>query len=153
MGTVVCAAWGEGPVQGKIYSGPQYIEEGFPLIDKFLTCTVKRSNATGSDPEVDPDNALDDEVEGDGTVDDGAGDGGDDRAEDTKDDDEKEEGLEVVPISANHQGEEMDVRRLGAKSALRDDSQGLIIPAVMLVVLMIFFLSLRSRKKESGKMN
>ena len=152
MGTIVCTAWGKGPVQGKIYSGPHYIEEGFPLIDKFLTCTVKRSGASELDVEVDPDNAVDDDGEGDGAVDDGAGDGGDDRAEDSKDEDEEEE-LEVVPISANRQGTKMDLRRLGAKSALRNDSQGLIIPAVMLVVLVLFFLSLRSRKKESGKMN
>ena len=34
--------WGKGPVQGKIHSGRSYIEENFPLIDKFLSCTVKR---------------------------------------------------------------------------------------------------------------
>ena len=39
-------AWGKGPVQGKIYNGPQYIEEGFPLIDKFLGCTVERRDGS-----------------------------------------------------------------------------------------------------------
>jgi len=38
--------WGEGPVQGKIHSHPEYIEEGFPLTDKFLQCTVKRSGTS-----------------------------------------------------------------------------------------------------------
>jgi cyclophilin family peptidyl-prolyl cis-trans isomerase len=34
--------WGEGPVQGKIFSGRSYIEDNFPLTDKFSTCTVER---------------------------------------------------------------------------------------------------------------
>ncbi|KAL7566453.1 hypothetical protein ACA910_000931 [Epithemia clementina (nom. ined.)] len=34
--------WGKGPVQGKIYDGPQYINDNFPLIDKFKSCSVKR---------------------------------------------------------------------------------------------------------------
>ena len=34
--------WGKGPVQGKIHSGRSYIEDNFPLTDKFLTCSVKR---------------------------------------------------------------------------------------------------------------
>lgn len=37
--------WGEGPVQGKIYSGRSYIEENFPLTAKFLTCTVERGGS------------------------------------------------------------------------------------------------------------
>ena len=27
---------------GKIHSGPRYIEENFPLLDSFKTCTVER---------------------------------------------------------------------------------------------------------------
>jgi hypothetical protein len=34
--------WGEGPIQGKIHNGPQYIEDNFPKTDKFLTCSVGR---------------------------------------------------------------------------------------------------------------
>jgi cyclophilin family peptidyl-prolyl cis-trans isomerase len=34
--------WGKGPVQGKIHSGPEYIEENFPLTDKFDVCRVER---------------------------------------------------------------------------------------------------------------
>jgi cyclophilin family peptidyl-prolyl cis-trans isomerase len=34
--------WGEGPVQGRIHNGPQYIENNFPLTDKFDTCQVER---------------------------------------------------------------------------------------------------------------
>jgi peptidyl-prolyl cis-trans isomerase A (cyclophilin A) len=30
------------PEQGHIYEGPEYIEENFPLTDKFETCTVER---------------------------------------------------------------------------------------------------------------
>lgn len=36
--------WGEGPVQGKIYGGPGYIEENFPRTDKFIHCKVERLN-------------------------------------------------------------------------------------------------------------
>jgi len=38
--------WGQGPIQGKIHGHPEYIEEGFPLTDKFLKCTVKRSGTS-----------------------------------------------------------------------------------------------------------
>jgi hypothetical protein len=34
--------WGEGPVQGRIHNGPQYIENNFPLTDKFEICQVER---------------------------------------------------------------------------------------------------------------
>ena len=34
--------WGEGPDQAKIRSGRSYMEENFPLTDKFVTCKVKR---------------------------------------------------------------------------------------------------------------
>mmetsp|Transcript_24472 Transcript_24472/g.41905 ORF Transcript_24472/g.41905 Transcript_24472/m.41905 type:complete len:295 (+) Transcript_24472:160-1044(+) len=35
--------WGKGPQQGPIRNrGPSYIEESFPLLDKFETCTVER---------------------------------------------------------------------------------------------------------------
>ena len=36
--------WGKGPVQGKIHGHPEYIEENFPLIDKFVHCKVERLN-------------------------------------------------------------------------------------------------------------
>jgi peptidyl-prolyl cis-trans isomerase A (cyclophilin A) len=45
--------WGKGPVQGKIHSGRAYIEEGFPLTDKFLTCTVERRGNGEEDVEED----------------------------------------------------------------------------------------------------
>eukprot|EP00533_Pseudo-nitzschia_delicatissima_P012870 CAMPEP_0197264016 /NCGR_PEP_ID=MMETSP1432-20130617/1541_1 /TAXON_ID=44447 /ORGANISM="Pseudo-nitzschia delicatissima, Strain UNC1205" /LENGTH=300 /DNA_ID=CAMNT_0042728609 /DNA_START=57 /DNA_END=959 /DNA_ORIENTATION=- len=150
--------WGKGPVQGKIYNGPQYIEENFPLIDKFSTCTVKRSGALEAKEEVDPDH-VDDDIEGgdgdgDGDGDDGSGDEGNAEAEESEADDEAEEELEVVAVAANQKEAKVELRRLGAKSALRDaDSHGLVVPAVMFVVLIIFFLSLRGRKKETGKMN
>jgi cyclophilin family peptidyl-prolyl cis-trans isomerase len=34
--------WGKGPQQGPIHQGSGYIEENFPKLDKFHTCTVKR---------------------------------------------------------------------------------------------------------------
>lgn len=34
--------FGKGPAQGKIHSGRRYIEENFPLLDSFKTCTVQR---------------------------------------------------------------------------------------------------------------
>jgi len=34
--------FGKGPAQGKIHSGRRYIEENFPLLDHFKTCTVER---------------------------------------------------------------------------------------------------------------
>jgi cyclophilin family peptidyl-prolyl cis-trans isomerase len=44
--------WGKGPVQGKIYNGPEYINENFPLIDSFEKCTVQRiQKNAGSDKE------------------------------------------------------------------------------------------------------
>ena len=36
--------WGKGPVQGKIHGHPEYIEENFPKIDKFVHCKVERLN-------------------------------------------------------------------------------------------------------------
>lgn len=35
--------WGAGPVQGKIHAGRSYIDENFPLTDKFVICSVERS--------------------------------------------------------------------------------------------------------------
>ena len=35
--------WGKGPEQGLIYDGPSYINDNFPLTDKFTKCIVKRS--------------------------------------------------------------------------------------------------------------
>jgi cyclophilin family peptidyl-prolyl cis-trans isomerase len=34
--------WGKGPVQGKIHGHPEYIENEFPLTDKFVKCHVER---------------------------------------------------------------------------------------------------------------
>lgn len=34
----------EQPKQGRIHGGSKYIEDNFPNLDKFETCTVKRSN-------------------------------------------------------------------------------------------------------------
>jgi cyclophilin family peptidyl-prolyl cis-trans isomerase len=34
--------WGAGPVQGKIHGGREYIDQEFPKIDSFTTCSVQR---------------------------------------------------------------------------------------------------------------
>lgn len=39
--------WGKGPVQGKVHSGRSYIDENFPRIDHFETCTVERNTSNG----------------------------------------------------------------------------------------------------------
>lgn len=36
--------WGKGPIQGKIHGHPEYIEDNFPLTDKFVHCKVERLN-------------------------------------------------------------------------------------------------------------
>jgi hypothetical protein len=57
-------AWGKGPTQGKIHGHPEYIDEGFPLTDKFLLCTVKRTTTSGTvtdDEENDNADATDEE--------------------------------------------------------------------------------------------
>jgi peptidyl-prolyl cis-trans isomerase A (cyclophilin A) len=42
--------WGEGPQQGPIRNqGAKYIEEGFPLLDKFNKCNVLRTGASTHD--------------------------------------------------------------------------------------------------------
>jgi hypothetical protein len=38
--------WGNGPVQGKIHGHPEYIDNDFPLTDKFLECHVERLGGT-----------------------------------------------------------------------------------------------------------
>jgi hypothetical protein len=41
--------WGEGPAQQKIYNGPSYIGDNFPLTDKFLKCRTERLNTIDDD--------------------------------------------------------------------------------------------------------
>lgn len=46
--------WGNGPEQGPIRNkGESYITENFPLLDKFLTCTVQRLDESSSSEEED----------------------------------------------------------------------------------------------------
>ena len=56
--------WGKGPVQQKIHDGPAYIEENFPLTDRFTTCHVQRlKTAAERDAELsDPSDDTTDEV-------------------------------------------------------------------------------------------
>jgi hypothetical protein len=41
--------WGKGPNQGKIHSGPSYIEDNFPKTDKFIKCRTERLNTVDDD--------------------------------------------------------------------------------------------------------
>jgi len=43
--------WGKGPVQGKIHSGEAYINDNFPLTDRFTTCRVERFGPNGEKSE------------------------------------------------------------------------------------------------------
>lgn len=63
--------WGKGPVQGKIHNGPQYIEENFPLIDRFTTCSVERLKPGAHNKPVAENKAAEANIEGksNGTVD------------------------------------------------------------------------------------
>ena len=45
--------WGKGPQQGPIRNqGSKYIEENFPMLDKFEICTVKRVASTTQQNDV-----------------------------------------------------------------------------------------------------
>ena len=41
--------WGQGPAQGKIYSGRSYIENNFPKTDSFIRCRTERLNTANDD--------------------------------------------------------------------------------------------------------
>jgi peptidyl-prolyl cis-trans isomerase A (cyclophilin A) len=109
--------WGKGPVQGKIYNGPKYIEEGFPLIDKFLKCKVTRLNGSstvgrelqgnvGDDEESpsgdSPEEGGESPDEGGESPDEGGDAGGDEDGDENGDRDSKDDGDE------NEDGDESD---------------------------------------------
>lgn len=139
--------WGKGPVQGKIHSGPQYIEENFPLIDKFLECTVERSESGSGDADVgenigakrpnsDDENAnaksnLNQKTEVPSS-----------RADDGDDDHDNF----LVPESK---------RKLIRMGNQNDDVsyRSLAIPCVLVSLLLLLLVSIRGRNKVSAKMN
>lgn len=169
--------WGKGPVQGKIYSGPEYIEEGFPLIDNFLECTVKRSGGSkigGKAAEIMHEDGDDEKANAD--------------ADDMERIDEEEDiavthddPLRGTKFPSNHveqkdlQGEKQ--KRGGIRSAgqvdkfyahaqdtlgkkIRSnglggtiDSNSYVFPAAVIFVMFLLFVSLRSRGKDSRKEN
>ena len=54
--------WGKGPQQGPIRNqGSKYIEENFPLLDKFQTCTVRRMDSLPNENEKKGTAALEEE--------------------------------------------------------------------------------------------
>ena len=64
--------WGKGPEQAPIYDGPQYIEENFPLLDKFIKCTVDTIYTSRSNipPTANPDSLNDSDSDSDSDSDD-----------------------------------------------------------------------------------
>lgn len=42
--------YGNGPIQAKIHSGPEYIETDFPKLDRITTCTVQRVQPKQDNP-------------------------------------------------------------------------------------------------------
>jgi hypothetical protein len=151
----LCIAWGKGPVQGKIYNGPQYIEDNFPLIDKFLECTVTRSGGSDS-VDLSADSRSND---------------GDDRNADMElhstDDDSKSDeeragfGDDEAESNEGSGNNSLDVEALSERRLVRlskslrsnADSHPYRFPVVMILVVGVLYVSLRGRRKVSGKMN
>lgn len=146
--------WGKGPVQGKIYNGPQYIEENFPLIDHFLECTVTRSGGSDS-VDLSADSGSND---GDDRVADMENHSTDDDAKSNEerkfgdDDAENNEGGDKDSLDAEALSERRLVR-LGKSLRSNADSHPYRFPAVMILVVGVLYASLRRRRKVSGKMN
>jgi len=151
--------WGKGPVQGKIYNGPQYIEDNFPLIDKFLDCEIlsaeesESGDGQGGDShsgEASPDSGEEKENPDAGYDDEQANAELDDLQEEENDAESLEAGENISLGAASS-------RRLGrwdVKNKLgTSTSGGLAFPVGVLAVLMIVLISVRGRRKVTAKMN
>jgi len=144
--------WGKGPVQGKIYNGPQYIEENFPLIDRFLKCTVERRESSAAGVAVNAERDDGDDIIANAEVDD----------------------FQVVEVhdplkktllpsdhiqDMEHSSLDKEPKRRLVRSGLQNplensaNSQTFIFPAAVVLVLVILFCSFRGRRKDSAKMN
>lgn len=155
--------WGKGPVQGKIYNGPQYIENNFPLIDKFLECSVERSGGAvevgegGAARFDDGDDKVANEAKDDFETN-GEGDDGESGS------DEEAEGSDNYLLSEEKRKLIKQTVRLGGPNALANGnklkgiggfphSQNMIFPAALGLMFVALFVSLRGRRKDTAKMN
>jgi len=121
--------WGKGPVQGKIYAGPSYIEDNFPKTSRFETCTVERGSMTN----VEENEVKDD----DGTND-------DETKEEGKDDDETEEKGKVDIEEKSHDLADRKVKKHAAESISGRDTNTNLKRAIKSRVN-----SLRSKTEET----
>lgn len=146
-------------MQGKIYNGPQYIEDNFPLIDKFLDCEIL--SADFAEESESGDGQSGDSHSGEANPDSGDAelDIGDDEEANAELDDLQEEKNDAgnLEVGENVALGAASSRRLGrwdVKNKLgTSTSGGLAFPAGVLVVLMIFLISVRGRRKVTAKMN
>jgi len=149
--------WGKGPVQGRVYSGPSYIEDNFPKTSRFETCTVEHQKVKSQTMEEE--NKEEEYVEEDDkkeVVDDD-----ETAATTTADDDEsdkKEEGTmkkQSLPIGNNNNKSTNLLRSLKSKMKMEDSpsNYGLItISAVFVIFLLAISIKIsRGRKKTTGK--
>lgn len=161
--------WGNGPVQGKIYNGPQYIENNFPLIDKFLECTVERNAGAGSDSRsgsgdaeqnvgagsdsdsrsgsVDAVDAVDaiDDVDAVDAGEDADADGADDGA-----------GVPVRPSDGDDDFllSKSERKRLRLRyMAEEQDDQTFVFAGIVVLIVLVIVGSVRGRSKVGSKMN
>lgn len=128
--------WGKGPVQGKIHGHPEYIEENFPLTDKFVHCKVERMN-----------------VEKEGNI----------VYKKDKETDEEEFAEARAEAAANPLGAERELLQVQApyRPHVRDqpglpmmnDSVSTYGGIAVLATMGIAMMLLRSRKKEESKYN
>uniref|UniRef100_A0A6U9YFP8 PPIase cyclophilin-type domain-containing protein n=1 Tax=Pseudo-nitzschia australis TaxID=44445 RepID=A0A6U9YFP8_9STRA len=160
--------WGKGPAQGKIHSGPEYIEEGFPLIDKFLECTVKRSGSSeiggkaaemGGDDGDDMNEKADDDTNSNEEADEiEMVDIDDDTAEPPSDHGEKQKrrGIRSTVHSDKFYAVPQDVhekRMRFNRLAGNIDSDSYVFPVGVILVMVLLYVLLRRRGKESAKEN
>lgn len=163
--------WGKGPVQGKIYGGPKYIEEGFPLIDKFLECTVTRSGASEIVPEdVDDDKSQSKSAEDKSKAEDSSEDIDDTILGETHDD--PMHGSKAPSDLAKHSVKKGGLRSVGSNGkfyavpqAVRDkllqskelgdslNTDSYAVPVAVIFLMVVLSVLLRGRRKESSKEN
>lgn len=152
--------WGKGPEQGRIHNGPQYIENNFPLIDKFLECTVKRLKPgaaavtaaadDGDDQKVNEE--LDDMEQPEGKVIEGTD---DEPMQDDKS--EPETGVKTQPRRRGLRlpGKEKffaKAQNIGSKFVSKQaGSQDVVFPIALILLLFVVALSCRGKRKNISK--
>lgn len=155
--------WGKGPVQGKIYNGPKYIEDNFPLIDKFLECEVERTNSGEESPSGSDDEKAGSTDDGEKSSDADLNEGGNDDVAHAMDD--PMNGTGAPKEKKNHYSDRSEQKidkfyavpqGLHEKSLrLRGnfDSNSFAFPAGVIFVMVLLTFILRGRGKISAKEN